>query len=319
MTEVLNVQQFGCSIAGVPISREINLRLAAGDIVAIVGESGSGKSVTFSRMFGLGAVSARCGKVYLNDEDFFAKTSQQQRLYRGRHIGFLFQDPSQAFNPCMRLGAQLIQACVYHLAWTKAAATAKALQLLRECEIESPEQCLRQYPHQLSGGMLQRVMLAMALMHEPALLVADEPTTALDQINTSKILELISRLCRDRQMACVLITHDFDVVASVATHVGVMYAGELVEFGDAETIVARPRHPYSQALQACRPRGQQLNKQMPLAVIPGQPPSLEHLPSGCAFHPRCSAAMQICQRQAPGSSEQLKCWLAAIEVADASL
>lgn len=316
MLEVLKVDQFGCDIGATSISRDISFGLQQGQILAIVGESGCGKSVTFSRMFGLGVYSARRGRVQLCGEDFFAKTDRQQRQFRGRNMGFLFQDPTQAFNPCMTLGAQLIRANIELLGWSKQAALQKAIHLLTECEIQSPRAALSLYPHQLSGGMLQRVMLAMALMHDPAILIADEPTTALDAINTTKILGLISHLCKHREMACILITHDFDVVAAVASHIGVMYAGELVEFGAAATMVSQPYHPYSKALLACRPRGQQLDRSRPLAVIPGQPPSLNQLPSGCAFHPRCSEAMQLCQRRKPLEFGAVKCWLKAGELDD---
>ena len=300
---LLQVRNFNCYVgdqhAPIHIANDICFSLNAGEVMAIVGESGCGKSLTFSRMFGVGEYTEVSGDIHLGGTAIHNLSAQKLSRFRGKHIGFLFQDPALAFNPTMTLGKQLCEGPLSHGLMTKKEAVAKAIGLLAECDLEQPEQLLSLYPHQLSGGMLQRVMLAMALMCDPLLLIADEPTTALDAISAQKVLALISRFSQKRNMACLLITHDFDVVNQVASHVGVMYGGELIESGLLNDVMYAARHPYTKALQQCRPVRGNINKSEKLTVIDGQPPIFTAMPSGCAFHPRCPNAMEICAQQAP--------------------
>lgn len=310
---VLTVKDFNCWLSGsqnpIHVSRDINMTIEVGSIVAIVGESGSGKSVTFSRLFKFGHMHDSSGEVSLNGQCLNVLGRKAYEDYRNRHVGFVLQDPSTAFNPTMTVGDQLIEASISLGLMTKPEAIKRALYLLEQCDIYEPEKCLSLYPHQLSGGMLQRCMLVMAMMHKPQLLIADEPTTALDAINVSKVLTLIRKLCTENHTACILITHDFSVVNKIASHVGVMYAGQLVEFSDVSELTTRPKHPYTQALQSCRPHYGQLDKLQALPVIEGQPPNLINLPSACAFHPRCKQAMNICAQEAPKNINGVLCWL----------
>ena len=279
----------------------ISYDVSAGEIVAVVGESGSGKSVTaLSILRLLPEPPARIsgGSIRLDGVDLLTLDEEGIRQVRGGRVGMVFQEPMTSLNPVLSIGRQLTEAMRAHLGLTPAAARARAVELLDMVGIAEPERRLKQYPHHLSGGMRQRVMIAMALACEPELIVADEPTTALDVTIQAQILELMQGLCRRMGVALVIITHNLGIVARHADRVNVMYAGRIVERGPAEEIYRRPSHPYTVGLlnsvpRLDRPRG------APLDPIPGSPPDPLALPSGCAFRPRCSLATALCADEVP--------------------
>ena len=279
----------------------VSYDVSAGEIVAVVGESGSGKSVTaLSILRLLPEPPARIagGSIRLDGVDLLTLDEEGIRQVRGGRVGMVFQEPMTSLNPVLSIGRQLTEAMRAHLGLTPAAARARAVELLDMVGIAEPERRLKQYPHHLSGGMRQRVMIAMALACEPELIVADEPTTALDVTIQAQILELMQGLCRRMGVALVIITHNLGIVARHADRVNVMYAGRIVERGPAEEIYRRPSHPYTVGLlnsvpRLDRPRG------APLDPIPGSPPDPLALPSGCAFRPRCSLATALCADEVP--------------------
>ena len=279
----------------------VSYDVAAGEIVAVVGESGSGKSVTaLSVLQLLPEPPARIagGRILLDGSDLLGLDDEGIRHVRGRRVGMVFQEPMTSLNPVLSIGRQLTEAMREHLGLTPAAARARAVDLLDLVGIAEPERRLKQYPHHLSGGMRQRVMIAIALACEPELIIADEPTTALDVTIQAQVLELMQDLCIRMGVALVIITHNLGIVARHAHRVNVMYAGRIVERGPADEIYRRPSHPYTVGLlnsvpRLDRPRG------APLDPIPGNPPDPLALPSGCAFRPRCSLATAQCAGQAP--------------------
>jgi len=259
-----------------------------GRTVGIVGESGSGKSVSSLTVMGLTRFdNARVsGRVLFEGRDLLALSDEEMRAIRGEEIAMVFQDPLSSLHPFFRIGDQLTEAVRAHRDVSARAALDRAEELLRLVGIPEPRRRLRAYPHELSGGMRQRTMIAMALINDPKLLIADEPTTALDVTVQAQILELIARLQQELGMAVVMITHDLGVVAEVAHDVNVMYAGRIVERASTEALFARPEHPYTWGLLRSIPRlGAGRGEE--LVPIAGRPPSLVHRPSGCAFHPRC--------------------------------
>ncbi|GJE43396.1 ABC transporter ATP-binding protein [Methylobacterium soli] len=277
----------------------IGFSVAAGETLAIVGESGCGKSLTAFALLGLLPGNARArGRVRLEDHDILGLQGEAMRRLRGARIAMIFQEPMTALNPVLTVGAQIVEAIREHDAVSAAEARARAGALLARVRIPDPERRFVEYPHQLSGGMRQRVMIAMALACSPAVLVADEPTTALDVTVQAEILDLIDDLRRETGMAVVLITHDLGLVAEHADRVLVMYAGRAVETGSAASLFATPRHPYTRGLIAARPRIGSGARQR-LAEIPGQVPSLGAVPRGCAFAPRCPAAGAPCRETLP--------------------
>ena len=278
----------------------VSFQLQEGETLGLVGESGCGKSVTSLSIMRLiqppsGVISG--GPIRFRGEDLLKKSAAEMRRIRGNAISMIFQEPMTALNPVYTCGFQIMEAIQLHQKRSRSEARQQAIEMLRLTGIPSPEQRVDEYPHQLSGGMRQRVMIAMALACHPALLIADEPTTALDVTVQAQILALIGQLRRELGMAVLLITHDLGVVAEVADRVAVMYAGRIVEHASVESIFARPLHPYTQGLLNAIPRlGRELER---LAVIPGVVPNPAYLPAGCAFHPRCPLADERCRTEIP--------------------
>jgi len=293
----------------------VSFELRAGEVLAIVGESGSGKSVTAQTITGLTrAPNARItGSVTYRGRELNGLDDDQLRDVRGEQIAMVFQDPMSSLNPVYRVGDQITEMIRAHRDVSKHEATARAVELLRSVGIPNPERRVRHYPHEFSGGMRQRVMIAMALALEPDVLIADEPTTALDVTVQAQILRLIDQLNRDRDLAVILITHDLGVVAEVADRVVVMYAGQIVEDATLDEIFYDPQHPYTWGLLGSLMRLDQ-SRSARLAQIPGQPPSLLAPPAGCRFAPRCAHAFDKCDElptlQARVSGNHLdRCWL----------
>lgn len=291
----------------------VNLDVPRKIITCLVGESGCGKSLTCRSILRLLPEEASVsGEMLFNGLDIFAMSEKELRHIRGRDIGMIFQEPMTSLNPVLTIGEQTAEPLRVHLGMGRKEAREKVLHLFHQVGIPAPESRYNDYPHQLSGGMRQRVMIAMALSCEPALLLADEPTTALDATIQGQILRLIRAESQERAMAVLLITHDLGVVAEMASHVGVMYAGELVEYGQAKDIFASPLHPYTQGLLSCAPDSASFNlKRLP--VIPGRVPSLAETPNGCPFQPRCPRAMPVCSEKRPQSvqkeEQKVACWL----------
>jgi oligopeptide/dipeptide ABC transporter ATP-binding protein len=285
--------------------------------VALVGESGCGKSVSALSVMRLVAQPAGRivgGQVIFKGRDLLALSPEEMREVRGREIAMVFQEPMTSLNPVLSIGRQLTETLEAHLNMTPARARERAAELLGMVGIADPDRRLRQYPHQFSGGMRQRIMIAMALACEPALILADEPTTALDVTIQAQILELMKSLSRRLGVAMLMITHNLGVVARYADRVNVMYAGRIVERGTAREIYGDPRHPYTLGLLRSVPRLDE-PRRAKLVPIPGQPPDLMHLPPGCAFVPRCRFAVSRCREERPGLDELSPghlsaCWLA---------
>ena len=276
----------------------LNIDVAQGETLAIVGESGSGKSQSFLAIMGLLTRNGQTyGQALLDGRDLLTMDRKELDDYRGRDISMVFQDPMTAFNPVLRLSRQLTEALVAHKGLTRSAARVRAIEMLDRVGIPDPQKRIAMYPYQLSGGMRQRAMIAMALLCGPKVLIADEPTTALDVTIQAQILELFADLKREFGMALVLITHDLGVVAALADRIAVMYAGRIVEEASCDELFEHPRHPYTRALLQSTPRADQ--DAAKLYAIPGQPPNLQRLPTGCAFQPRCPSANESCRLAPP--------------------
>jgi len=277
----------------------INLDVERGQMHAVVGESGSGKSVTMLAIMGLLSPSARVsGSVRLEGEELIGKPERAMRRIRGARIGYIFQDPMSALNPLLTIGDQIAEAIRLHdRKITKRSAQERAVELLRLVAIPMAEQRALQYPHEFSGGMRQRVVIAMAMANEPSLLIADEPTTALDVTIQAQIMELLERLRAEKGVGIVLVTHDLGVVAGAASAVTIMYAGRVVEQGSVDEVFAWPRHPYTRGLLGSLPHPGRPKPR--LDAIPGAPPPITMRPSGCAFHPRCAFAVERCLTEVP--------------------
>ncbi|CAM9960844.1 unnamed protein product [Chrysoparadoxa australica] len=274
--------------------QDLSLSVARGEILGLVGESGSGKSLTgfsINRLISPpGQVTA--GEVRLHGENILPLKEKQMRRLRGQKIAMIFQDPMMTLNPVLRIGTQIRDALLAHQRLDRAQVRACAVAALDEVGIPSPEDRLNTYPHQLSGGMRQRVAIAIALLHQPDLIIADEPTTALDVTIQGQILALVQQLCRDRGTALIWISHDLAVVAGLADRIAVMYAGRIVEQGPVNDVLDNPAHPYTRGLIASVPvPGQRGGR---LQQIPGRMPALSDLPPGCAFAPRCDRATAAC-------------------------
>ena len=277
--------------------RGINFQLEPGDALAIVGESGSGKTQSMLAVLGLLAENGHAsGQALFNGKDLMDMSSHQLNQYRGRDIAMIFQDPMTSLNPYLTIESQMTEVVMHHQGLSHREATAHAIEMLRAVRIPDPEQRVRQYPHEFSGGMRQRVMVAMGLLCEPDILIADEPTTALDVTVQSQITQLMAELRRQSNTAIVLITHDLGVVAGVCDRVLVMYAGEIVEYGTVDQIYYNPRHPYTRGLLDSVPRLDDVDDQV-LHAIPGNPPNPMELPSGCCFRSRCSQAFEACREK----------------------
>ncbi len=299
----------------------VSFELERGKVLGIVGESGSGKSVTAMTLLGLTrGVNAKFeGKIEYKGESLLRMSETGLRRFRGNEIAMIFQDPMTSLNPVYRVGAQISEAIRTHEDVNKQTARNRAVQLLRQVGIPHPEERVDDYPHQFSGGMRQRAMIAMALANNPDILIADEPTTALDVTIQAQIIELIDRLKDDFNSSVILITHDLGVVADIADDIAVMYAGRIVEYGTKRQVFYDPQHPYAWGLLGSIPR---LDREKPkkLASIAGAPPSLINLPQGCKFRPRCPHAFSKCTEHPPlenrvgDSPPHLdRCWLTVEE------
>jgi oligopeptide transport system ATP-binding protein len=277
---------------------DLSFAVDAGEIMGIAGESGSGKTITALSLFGLLPNGARVtGSIRLDGIELTALNAKQLRDVRGRQIAMVSQDPATALHPILPVGTQLTEHMRHHLGVDKAEARSRAAALLETVRIPDPEQALRSYPGQFSGGMRQRIAIAVALAAEPRLLVADEPTTALDVTVQAGILRLLDRLCRERGMAVIVITHDLGVMSATARRLAVMYAGRLAEAGPTSELMTRPRHPYTRGLLDALPHPEA--GAAPLVPIGGSPPSLGRVPDGCPFHPRCTYAEPSCATGRP--------------------
>jgi peptide/nickel transport system ATP-binding protein len=300
---------------------DVSFHVRRGETLAIVGESGCGKSVTALSVMRLvpnppGKIVG--GSIMLEGSDLLGLDEDKMREVRGNRISMIFQEPMTSLNPVMRIGDQITEAVRLHRPMTAKQAWDQAVEMLRLVRIPEPERRAQEYPHQLSGGMRQRAMIAMALACRPALLIADEPTTALDVTIQAQILALVLELQQELGMALILITHDLGVVAQTAQRVIVMYAGKKVEEADVEALFANPRHPYTRGLMASIPAVPSLggNADVRLVEIPGMVPSLTRLPKGCAFAPRCEFAIARCREEYPplenfGVDHWAACWRAA--------
>lgn len=292
----------------------VDITLKKGTTLGIVGESGSGKSVTALSVMRLlmgttGKVAD--GKIILDGDDISNITPEQQRKLRGSQIAMIFQEPMTSLNPVMKIGDQIMEVILLHQQVSKAEARKKALDILIKIDIPRAEQIMREYPFQLSGGQRQRIMIAMGLVCNPKILIADEPTTALDVTIQAQILDLMNQLKADIGTSTLFITHNLGVVAEVCDEVVVMYCGRVVESGDVFSIFDQPKHPYTKGLLASIPKlGQNVER---LECIPGNVPNPKYMPKGCKFEPRCIHAMDICREQEPGFYEfenghKSRCW-----------
>ena len=278
---------------------DISFQLAPGEILGLVGESGAGKSLTGTAIIGLlerpGHISD--GEILFKGERIDNLTQEEMRRLRGRKIGAIFQDPLTSLNPLLTVGNQLIETILTHLHMNHEQARKRALELLEEVGIPAPEQRIDDYPHQFSGGMRQRVVIALALCANPILVIADEPTTALDVSIQAQILAILKKLCYEHGAAIILVTHDMGVIAETADRVAVMYAGRLVELGPVDQVIKAPKHPYTVGLMGSIPVvGSKAER---LTQIEGAMPRLTDIPNGCAFHPRCCQAFELCSSRKP--------------------
>lgn len=279
----------------------LSYAIEKGSTLGIVGESGSGKSVsalTIMRLIPSPPGRIDAGEITFRGENLLKKSESEMRRIRGKDIAIIFQDPMTSLNPVLTVGEQIAEAVQLHLKYSKKEAYDKAIEMLRLVRIPVPEKRIRDYPHQFSGGMRQRVMIAMALSCDPDLLIADEPTTALDVTIQAQILELMNEMQQRLGMAIILITHDLGVVAETCKNVLVMYAGDMVEYGTAEQIFMAPKMPYTMGLLESLPRLDEAERKR-LVPIEGQPPNLLRLPTGCTFAPRCRYRMPICDEPIP--------------------
>ena len=293
--------------------KNVSLHIEPGEILGVVGESGAGKSLTGAAILNLleppGRISG--GEIWLGDTRVDQLDAESMRKIRGRRIGAIFQDPLTSLNPLYTVGHQLEQTILTHLRISASQARDQAVELLEDTGIPAAAQRLDHYPHQFSGGMRQRVVIALALAAQPELIIADEPTTALDVSIQAQIIELLIRVCRQRHASIMLITHDMGVIAETSDRVAVMYAGRVVESGPVERIIHEPHHPYTQGLMASIPRVD--SDLMRLSHIPGSMPRLNDMPSGCAFHPRCDRQTDQCARAVPpllphGERQEVACF-----------
>jgi peptide/nickel transport system ATP-binding protein len=294
---------------------DVSFAIEAGEVLGVVGESGAGKSLTGAAVIGLLEPPARIagGRIAFAGTRIDNLPPGAMRRRRGKEIGAIFQDPLTSLDPLYTVGAQLVETIRVHLGLDSAAARRRALTLLEEVGIPAPERRIDQYPHQFSGGMRQRVVIALALAAAPRLLIADEPTTALDVSIQAQIIALLQRLAREHGMAVMLVTHDMGVIAETAHRVAVMYAGRIVEIGPVRDIVLSPQHPYTAGLMGAIPvLGERRER---LSQIDGAMPRLGAIPAGCAFHPRCREALARCRAERPelmpAGRGQAACWLTA--------
>ena len=291
----------------------ISFDIAPGEILGVVGESGAGKSLTGASIIGLLEPPGRIvsGEILLEGQRIDNLSSDQMRPIRGRKIGAIFQDPLTSLNPLYSVGRQLTETILAHLPMSAAQARRRAIDLLQDTGIPAAEQRIDHFPHQFSGGMRQRVVIALALAAEPRLIVADEPTTALDVSIQAQIISLLKKLCRERGAAVMLITHDMGVIAETCDRVAVMYAGRVAEIGKVHDVINRSAHPYTAGLMAAIPDISQDREN--LFQIDGTMPRLNAIPAGCAFNPRCKRSIEKCRQQRPelmdAGASRAACWL----------
>lgn len=326
---ILNIENLRVSFhvygGEVQAVRGLNMQVYEGEAVAIVGESGSGKSVTaqaIMRLISMPPGEIKDGEIWFKDRNIVALSEKEMQQVRGREIGMIFQDPMTSLNPTMTIGAQIMESILKHEGVNKKEAKRRAIELLTLVGIPNPESRMKQYPHQFSGGMRQRVVISIALACNPTLLIADEPTTALDVTIQAQILRLMKDLQRTLKTSIVLITHDLGIVADLCDRVMVMYAGEVVETGTKQEIFKNPQHPYTKGLIRSLPRLDQ-KKDEPLVPIFGSPPDLISPPKGCSFCSRCESAMNICAEQSPeitviSETQAVSCWLQQAKLEGAS-
>lgn len=317
-TNILEVKQlstiFHTDEGDIPAVNGVSFVLKAGETLGIVGESGSGKSVTSLSVMGLvpklnGEVK---GSILFQGTELTKLSEKKMRTLRGNEIAMIFQEPMTSLNPVYTIGNQLVEAISLHMSLSKREAKKRAIDMLQRVGIPRAKEIMNEYPHQLSGGMRQRVMIAMAMSCNPSILIADEPTTALDVTIQAQILDLMRKLKEDFNTSIILITHDLGVVAEMCDRVIVMYAGKVVEEADVRTIFHDPKHPYTKGLIKSTPRLADGKKR--LYSIPGNVPSVKNMPKGCSFAPRCEYAMDICYEHSPelisvGHDHQSSCWL----------
>lgn len=310
MKKVLEIRhlntEFSAEQGTVQAVRDVSLDLYEGEILGVVGESGSGKSVTMYSIMGLLAENGRVtgGEIKFKDRDISRCAFPNNRQYedvmqtiQGKEIGMIFQDPMTFLNPVLRIETQLVEPLLNHTGMTRSQASQRAVELLRQVGIPSPETRIHQYPHQFSGGMRQRIVIAIALACNPGIIIADEPTTALDVTIQAQILELISSLRSQNGRSVIMITHDLGVVASLCDRIAIMYGGKIVEVGSDREIFYTPKHPYTKGLLKCVTNPDKNDTE--LEPIPGTPPDLLHPPAGCPFVDRCGEAMRICKVKMP--------------------
>ena len=319
MADVLKIENLHVSFytyAGeVHAVRGVSLHVGEGEVLAVVGESGCGKSVTAQTIMKLNPMPpARIkeGSINLCGEDIVAANEKKMQDIRGRLVSMIFQDPMTCLNPTMKVGKQLTEAICQHRKLSKDEAKKEAVRLLEMVQIPNAAERAEQYPHEFSGGMRQRAMIAMAMSCEPKLLIADEPTTALDVTIQAQIMQLMAKVREETGTAIILITHDLGVVANLADRVAVMYAGKIVETGTAEDIFYRPKHPYTQALLKSLPTVE-TSREEKLVSIAGTPPDLFMPPKGCEFASRCEHCMKVCKKHVPptyevGAGHKAACW-----------
>ena len=294
---------------------QVSFSIAPGEILGVVGESGAGKSLTGASIIGLLEPPGRVagGEILLEGRRIDQLSEQEMRHVRGRSIGAIFQDPLTSLNPLYTVGQQLIETIRTHLPVNEFMARQRAIKLLQDTGIPAPEARIDQYPHQFSGGMRQRVVIALALAAEPRLIVADEPTTALDVSIQAQIIALLKRLCKQQGASVMLVTHDMGVIAETCDRVAVMYAGRIVEIGPVQDVIHCPAHPYTLGLMGSIPSMEEDRER--LMQIDGAMPRLNAIPPGCAFNPRCSRAMDRCRTQRPelmnAGATRAACWVHA--------
>ena len=298
---------------------DVSFEIAPGEVLGVVGESGAGKSITGTAIIGLLEPPGRIagGEILLEGQRIDNLRGDEMRKIRGRRIGAIFQDPLTSLNPLFTIGQQLVETIQAHLPMNGAQARERAIQLLGEVGIPAPERRIDHYPHQFSGGMRQRVVIALALCANPKLIIADEPTTALDVSIQAQIITLLKRLCREHGTAVMLVTHDMGVIAETADRVAVMYAGRIVEIGPVQQVIHHPQHPYTEGLMASIPAvGDEVER---LPQIEGSMPRLNAIPAGCPFNPRCPKVFDKCRVERPplmpAHSTLAACWLHETKVA----
>jgi len=313
LLEVKNLSVlFRTEVGPLEALRSLDFALEEGETLGIVGESGSGKSVTNLALMGLLPANAlvKADQVRFAGQNLDLNSQEQLRKLRGSQIGMIFQDPMTALNPSLRIGYQMIETLQRHLPLTKAEAHKKAVGLLERVGIPEAEKRMKSYAFELSGGMSQRVMIAMAISCKPKLLIADEPTTALDVTIQKQILDLLVELQKENKMSMMLVSHDLALVKKYSQRVQVMYAGEIAESGETQNLIQHPHHPYTFGLLKARPSAHEGMAKGDLYAIPGVVPSLRERPQGCQFHPRCFRATELCKTQAPPvktSSTRFRC------------